>query len=574
MADLHEPLETNPILAGRLRIAEPSRLETRGATTALDEATGTRVIVARASKLELKEPERFGEPTHAHLCPILARLDEGDHWLVVSVDLRTRTPGASLLLDHVRAHGGQNAVEAVRTTLRIADALSTLHDLGQIHGRVHPENVIVGLPEDVNPCLVFGSPSPKEYMRPEHREVGSAPDPGDDTWATTALLYFVLTGSAPPAAGLGSLADLEGTKIDDPLLCEVLLHGLARDPDRRATTLFGLKRELARWFIAHAADERLPESTTVSHKPPPLPPSMAPHPRGASVRTGALIGAERIAGELRSNPSLRTATSVRAATSLRPAKPVWLRSVPLSVGAAVLGICVAWGISFLRKGEQTIVVQGRVVEQPTPSSAPSAEPIALAEVPVTGKEQQTGDAAGSCARGYLRDGTLGKSPELDRICKAPELPQALGLLRQAFVSSAGFAPPSASRFDSLAWYSLPTLFGLRQACCGENLVTLKLPDLGGSCPEFATSIDELARAISASQSLEPGIRKFAAAALCASKTGRAVGISAAPPSPVSERAFRELFVAASGAAESGSAHPQADTAPSNPPAGTGPVPAP
>ncbi|MGC4067866.1 MAG: hypothetical protein QM784_25080 [Polyangiaceae bacterium] len=479
MADLHESLDTNPLLAGRLRVAEPSLLESKGATTAFDETTGTRVIVAEATAKELEHPARFGDPAHAHLCPIVERLDDGGRWLIVSRDLLTQTPGSSLLLDHVRAHGQQHAVEAVRTTLRVADALSTLHDLGQIHGRVHPGNVIMGLAEDVNPSLVFGSRSPSEYLKPEHRGSGAGPDAGDDTWATTALLYFMLTGNVPPENGLQSLSELDGKCIDDPLLREVLLHGLARDPERRAKTLFALKRELARWFIAHAADEPLPEGATVSHKPPPLPPSMAPHPRVASMRTGALIGAEQIAGELRSNPSLRTATS------LRPAKPVWLRSLPLSLGAAVLGIGVAWGLSFLRKGEQTVVIQGRAVAEPTPPASSSPEPIALAEVPVTGKEQQTGDATGSCARGYLREGTLVKAPELDRICKAPELPQALGVLRQAFVSSTGVAPASAPRFDSLAWYSLPTLFGLRQACCGENPIAINLPDLGGSCPDFA-----------------------------------------------------------------------------------------
>jgi hypothetical protein len=567
MADLHESLDTNPLLAGRLRVAEPSLLESKGAATGFDETTHCRVVIAEATAKELEHPERFGEPAHAHLCPIVARVEDGGRWLIVSRDLLSQTPGARRLVEHVRDHGGQHAVEAVRTTLRVADALSTLHDLGQIHGRVHPENVILGLAEDINPSLVFGSRSPEEYMKPERRGGGNAPDAGDDTWATTALLYFMLTGNVPPQHGLGSLSDFEGTPIDDPLLREVLLHGLARDPERRAKTLFALKRELARWFIAHAADEPLPEGATVSHKPPPLPPSLAPHPQIASIRTGALMGAERIAGELRSNPSLRTATSVR------PAKPVWLRSLPLSVGAAVLGIGVAWGLSFLRKGEQTVVIQGRAVAGPTPAAPSAPEPIALAEVPVTGKEQQTGDATGSCARGYLREGTLVKAPELDRICKAPELPQALGILRQAFVSSTGVAPATAPRFDSLAWYALPTVFGLRQACCGENPVPLNLPDLGGSCPDFATTIDELAHAIAASQPLEAGLRKFETAAQCAAKTGRAIGISAGPPSPVSERAFRELFASVGSPAESASAA-KAEPTSSSAPTASAPAPAP
>jgi len=524
MVESHESSDPKPLYAGRLLLADESTLISTGSAEAVDQLTNQTVIVAIEAKSEGRVLSQLASASHAHLNPVIEVIERSDDWLVLS-----RAVSAKRLSGQVAEHGRKQPVEAVRMALRVADALTQLHDMGLSHGRVHPDNVLVGLTDSVDPSLLFGTKSPTAYILPERRSSGEPPDARDDTWAATALLYFMLTAFAPPFDGLQSVADLDAFAIEDTLLREVLFHGLAKDREKRARTLFALKRELARWFIAHAADEPMPQSTLMSHKPPPLPPSMAPSPR-ASV---GIVGG--------SPSEMHLPASVQPGSALPPPKPVWLRSVPLTIGAAVLGIVVAWGISTLRKGEQTVVLKNRFVPGANGVAATASGPIDLAEVPVTGKEQESGDATASCVKGYLRDGTLVKTAQLDPICKESELPRSLGLLRMAFASTVGTAPTSAARFDALGWYSLPTLAGLRQACCGDNPPALKLPDLGDACSDFVPALEGLARAIGSTQSIEAAIRRFDEAAKCATKSGRAIGISASPPGPVSEKAFRDAF---------------------------------
>lgn len=523
MAESPTSTDPKPLVADRLRLENEGELGSARVTKAFDVKTQQKVWVTVEPKTRNSKLALLGSASQAHLNPIVEILERDSDYLVISRDLQAKT-----LTQRISEIGKKTAVDAVRMVLRIADALSHLHDLGVSHGRVHPDNVLVGLVDLIEPSLLFGSECPEVYLRPERRGVDIPTDPRDDAWATTALLYYMLTGTTPPVDGLDSPETLVLSGIDDPKLAEVLFHGLAKSPEDRSKTLFALKRELARWFIAHAADEPIPASV-VSQKPPPLPISIAPVPR-------ASVGAKELLRAASKRPNAAHVTHSKAP----PTKRGWLRSLPFAIGAAVLGIAVAWGMSILRKGEATVIVKDKIV--PSESAEPAASgPIDLAEVPVTGKEQPGGDAASSCVKGYLREGTLVKVPQLDTICKSAELPQGLGTLRQAFVTSVSAAVGNLPRFDTLGWYAVPTLAGLRQACCGDNVDSLKLPDLGDACPDFAAAVDDLARAISSSSPLDAPMRRFQEAAVCAARSGRAPGISAAAPSPVSERAFRELF---------------------------------
>jgi hypothetical protein len=188
----------------------------------------------------------------------------------------------------------------------------------------------------------------------------------------------------------------------------------------------------------------------------------------------------------------------------------------------------------------TKAVLVREKEAPTSAAAnASAGPIDLAEVPVTGKEQSAGDPTTTCAKAYLREGTLSKLAQLDAICREAELPRALGTLRLAFTSTSNPAAPGV-RFDNLGWYTIPLLSALRQACCTDP-PTLKLPDLGDACPEFGKSLEALAHVAATTQQFDHAIEKYSEEAKCAVRTGRAAGISATAPSPATEKAFRELF---------------------------------
>jgi hypothetical protein len=360
----------------------------------------------------------------------------------------TRALRGTTLRTRVAEIGRKHAVDAVRTALRVADGLAHLHDAGIAHGRVNPDNVLLSLEEGVEPTLVFGARSSREFLPPDRGSSDSPVNAGDDAWAATALLYFMLCGSPPPGQGLATLSEVEDLRIDDSLLCDVLLHGLAKDSSKRAKNIAPLRRELARWFIAHAADEPIPVGN-FSHKPPPLPPSIAPKVRRSlSPRNGKS-----------KPPSSASLPATRG-------RPGWVRALPWAAGAAAVGLGVAWGFAQLTKSVLTI--ERAVLSSAAASNAATAGPIDLAEVPVTGKEsdkdQSAGDSTASCVKGYLREGTLTKTAQLDAICKESDLPHALGTLRLAFVSSTGAAPATAARFDNLGWYSLPLLAGLRNAC--------------------------------------------------------------------------------------------------------------
>lgn len=516
MVETNQPQSSPPLFSGRLRNLDQARLLAEGWVEAHDDLTDNPTWVALEKRAQNPSLATIVGLEHAHLAPVVAVIEREDSWLVLTkvirgVPLKTR----------VGEIGRKHAVDSVRTALRVADALSHLHDAGVVHGRVNPDNVLLGLQDGVEPALIFGAPSGSEYLRPDRDPADAKLDPRDDTWAATALLYFMLSGNPPPSHGLDSVSELEDLRIDDTLLCEVLLHGLASDENRRSKNLTALKRELARWFIAHAADEPMPVGN-FSHKPPPLPPSVAPKPR----RT---FSSRAPKGSTPAEPPVPATSG-----------PGWMRSVPIALIAAVIGIGVAWGLSRVSKSskEKILIREKAVAASSTPVA--STGPIDLAEVPVTGKEQAAGDPTSSCMRGYLREGTLTKHAQLDVICREPELPRALGTLRLAFASTAGGAPTNAVRFDSLGWYSLPLLDAMRQACCTDP-PALKLPDLGDACPEFPKALEQLAHIASTTQQFNGSLEAFSEAARCAVRTGRASGISGAPPSPAAENAFRELF---------------------------------
>jgi hypothetical protein len=501
------------LYAGRLRDLDASLLKTVGVAEAYDESTQQPVIVALEPKRDGQHLPALAAVEHAHLARIVAVVDQSESWLVLSQVIR-----GTKLRCRVAELGRKHAVDAVRTALRVADALDHLHDAWLTHGRVNPDNVLLCLESGVEPVLVYGARSSGSYCRPERTSDDLPLDSRDDTWAATALLFLMLSGKPPPINGLSDAQALDDLSIEDPLLREVLLHGLAADESQRAKDLTSLRRELARWFITHAADEPLPLSGG-SHIPPPLPAWARAKARLSFLQRGHRDRAPAVALRLRG----------------------WLRSLPIAAVAAIVGLGGSWGVLHGRKAStRAEFVRERVSPASVPSATPSSEAIDLAEVPVMGKEQSSGDPTASCARSFLRDGTLSKSAQLELICVDGDLPRALGALRLAFSSTTGPAPASVARFDNLGWYSLALLATLRKSCCTDP-PPLNLADIGEACKDLAGSLDELGNAISAAQQFESAVQKFTRAARCAVRTGRAAGLPPSAPSPAMEKSFRELF---------------------------------
>ena len=70
----------------------------------------------------------------------------------------------------------------------------------------------------------------------------------DDAWALAAVFYQMLTGQAPPPAGVADAADLERLGLEDPALAKVVMHGLTAAAGDRAADVTAFKREVARWL--------------------------------------------------------------------------------------------------------------------------------------------------------------------------------------------------------------------------------------------------------------------------------------------------------------------------------------
>jgi serine/threonine-protein kinase len=169
---------------------------------------------------------------------------------------------------------------------QVMGALSEAHDQGIIHRDIKPENVLVeplrtggdfvkvvdfGLakirsdvaPGVTTPGLVCGTP---DYMAPEQGR-GLPPDPRSDLYSAAVVLYYCVTGRLPFDAELPQQVLL--MHVNDPppdprhftpdlpdRFLEVLMRGLAKDPDTRYQTAVEFARALHEVAAPHRKAER------------------------------------------------------------------------------------------------------------------------------------------------------------------------------------------------------------------------------------------------------------------------------------------------------------------------------
>lgn len=187
-----------------------------------------------------------------------------------------RTLNANIHIDHSMRLHRENLKSAVRTLLRICDALSYAHSRGVVHCDVKPANIMVGefgqaylmdwgialtgtRPQANDPVLIsdalrglwkeapiaLGTPA---YMAPEQTSGGHANiDERTDVFLFGATLYHLLTGQAPyqhaettkdcidlaERAAYPSIKSCLPQHRPPPSLVRVAEQALARDPDER-----------------------------------------------------------------------------------------------------------------------------------------------------------------------------------------------------------------------------------------------------------------------------------------------------------------------------------------------------
>jgi hypothetical protein len=402
---------------------------------------------------------------HAHLGTLLELVDVGGAHVAVA----SRVAGQTLA-ERLKAVGKKPAVDAVRSALRVADALNALHEAGAVHGFVHADSVVVTPEHGEAPILAFYPAGDGEPLHAPERAPGSAPSVADDAWAAAGLLHWMLTGAPPRASGYSTVEELESAGIAEEALRTAILPTLVADPTARQTNLRPLRRELARWFVEHAGEEPIPEGPH-SHAPPPLP----AHQR----------------------------TSVRPVkTSLPPPRPPRMRRiVAFTAGAIVLGLAVGGVMSLLRPKRVEIVERAAAVPEPSASAVEVNDVAVTAATPTN-----LGSKLASCTASYLPKGAFAKAPDVEFLCTETDPRAGAGKLHAAVVTAAPKGPPTDAMkiFARIGWYDMAAFAVVRAGCC-PDAAPLTLPET--KCGMDA-SLRQIGEAVIASKDAKEPLKAY------------------------------------------------------------------
>jgi len=307
----------------------------------------------------------------------------------------------------------------------------------------------------------------------------------------------------------------------------VLTRGLATATRNRAQDVSELKRELARWYVDHAGEEKKDDAEPASHRGPPPLPSGAANPAVGSPA-----------------PSTVEQPVRRAPPADAPRSRWWLWvaavAVPLGVGAS-------WGAASLLSANEVIVeVPAPEKSTPAPSAAASAASIDLSEVPLTGEsDMATGDPMATCVAGYLPRGAfVGSAPDLGWVCDEPDPRSGATKLHSAVVKGGGGRVTKAMKLMSqLGWYQMAAYSVVYAGCCAEAK-PLELPKASDGCPPMASPLSELGAAVVAERDPDTFLKGFQEAIRCEVKANRVQEFrQKGAPVGAEETAFAELVQA-------------------------------
>ena len=509
-------LEPGQVISSRYRIEE--RLAEGGdpaSYAAFDTERQLPVLVLDVTATLARALGKAKDLGHTHLANVLDVVEDGEKHFVVSERLNGQT--LDLRLAEI---GHKLPVDAVRSALRVADALSSLHEAGGAHGWVHPVNVVL-TPEGRDGPVLAIAPSPAgdaAFRQPEW-EAGDAASEPDDSWGAAALLHLMLIGKPPARMGYESESALADAGVFDPVLRVALYHALARDLGARSHDLRPLKRELARWFVEHAAEEPIPPGPH-SSSPPPLPPSMRPSELSRA-----------------SEPPRPSAAPRRTVAGPPPKKKPSKLLMLASFGVAI-GLIGGWTFSTLRKPDVKVIE----VQKPVAEAAPAKKAIDLSDVPVNGQSQsESVDKVGSCVAGYLPKGTFDKAPDMSWVCEESDPRTGAEKLRVAVINGGkGNVSDAMKIFARIGWYDMAAFAVVRAGCC-ENAKPLSLPPPSPNCGAMDESLRDIGSAVVAQRSYDEPLKAYTAAVHCELNAGKGTLLRhSGHPAGGEDSAFGEL----------------------------------
>src|SRR5579862_6446596 len=147
----HATLTVGETFAGRFRVEEELGEALGGGFYGVDTTNGRKVVLASIAVEREKTLAPWLGLAHAHLAPLVALEPLGEHFVAVAAAVDGET-----LAERLEAIGKKPAVDAVRSALRLADALSHVHETGGVHGWVSPHAVVVEPKDGERPQLVLG----------------------------------------------------------------------------------------------------------------------------------------------------------------------------------------------------------------------------------------------------------------------------------------------------------------------------------------------------------------------------------------------------------------------------------
>lgn len=422
---------------------------------------GAMGIVVAARHLELGElfavklllPETLGRPQAVERflreARAAARL-KSEHVARVTDVGRLEDGSPFMIMEHltgsdlqqiVRARGPLSVADAVTYTLQVCDALAEAHALGIVHRDMKPSNLFLTTRPNGTACVkvldfgiskeaghgavdltgtgeVFGTPL---YMAPEQMTRTKDADVRSDIWSLGAVLYEILTGTAPFRAT--SITEVVARVLQEQALPPshhrpdlpvsldaIVLRCLQKRPADRYQRIAELATALHGVYSSYAGAE--PRMTPA---PPALPAQASVGVRSGEASTLPLLSSGGV--PVSGSPPVATesphASTAAAWGSTGHPSPPRARGIagPLAIGGALTVTLAAVGLwmVFETGHESTATGAADVVGSRSstgtadPSTAPSSLPSSgLSVIPTAAAEPTSASSMAPTATAVAR----------------------------------------------------------------------------------------------------------------------------------------------------------------------------